>query len=130
MLIVAGSLGKTGAAHLARSARCVRAPGWSRSRLRRRAMPIVASMGAEYMTRAHRRVAGRRSIRDAVDEILESARDVLAIGPGLGQAAANTCLHPRTRRSRRRCRWCVDADGAQRLRRTSPIGSSDEKVEM
>jgi NAD(P)H-hydrate epimerase len=44
-------------------------------------------MGAEYMTEALRETeAGLHG--DGVDRVLEMARDVLAVGPGLGQARA------------------------------------------
>src|SRR6185436_19094221 len=49
--------------------------------------PIVAAMGPEYMTEGLRDTeAGLHA--DGVDRVLEIARDVVALGPGLGQAPA------------------------------------------
>jgi ADP-dependent NAD(P)H-hydrate dehydratase / NAD(P)H-hydrate epimerase len=49
-------------------------------------LPIVASMAPEYMTVAIDENPDGLD-PDAVDDLLESGRDVLAIGPGLGQGA-------------------------------------------
>jgi NAD(P)H-hydrate epimerase len=85
VLIVAGSRGKTGAAHLAAVGALRSGAGLVTVATPEGCQPIVASMGPEYMTEPLAETA--EGIRlEAVDGILDMARDVLAIGPGLGQA--------------------------------------------
>jgi NAD(P)H-hydrate epimerase len=76
VLIVAGSTGKTGAAHLAAMGALRSGAGLVTVATPTACLPIVAAMAAEYMTVA----------LDTVDALIEIARDVIAIGPGLGQA--------------------------------------------
>src|SRR5215467_14469260 len=78
VLIVAGSLGKTGAAHLSAMGALRSGAGLVTVATPSECLPIVAAMAPEYMTVA----------LGSVDELIEMARDVIAIGPGLGQAAA------------------------------------------
>lgn len=84
--IVAGSLGKTGAAHLAAVGALRAGAGLVTVATPSNCLPIVASMGAEYMTEPID-VNPDGLDADAVDQLLESARDVIAIGPGLGQGS-------------------------------------------
>ncbi len=83
MLLVAGSRGKTGAAHLGAVAALRSGAGLVTVATPASCLPIVASMGAEYMTVAldelRRRHASRARARDAV---IGGAHDVLATGPG------------------------------------------------
>ena len=60
VVIVAGSLGKTGAAHLSALGALRSGAGLVTVATPRSCLPILASMGAEYMTRAARRDAVRR----------------------------------------------------------------------
>jgi ADP-dependent NAD(P)H-hydrate dehydratase / NAD(P)H-hydrate epimerase len=87
VLIVAGSLGKTGAAHLAAVGALRSGAGLVTVATSAACLPIVAAMGPEYMTEPLRDTeAGLHA--DGVERVLEIARDVIALGPGLGQAPA------------------------------------------
>src|SRR5262252_1385976 len=76
VLIVAGSPGKTGAAHLAAMGALRSGAGLVTVATPAVCLPIVATMAPEYMTVA----------LDTVDALIEIARDVIAVGPGVGQA--------------------------------------------
>jgi NAD(P)H-hydrate epimerase len=109
VLIVAGSRGKTGAAHLAASGALRSGAGLVTVATPAGCLPTVAGMGAEYMTEALDELEGGLDPQ-GVDRLLEMARDVIAIGPGLGQA-------PGTRRfvralvDRATAPLVIDADG-------------------
>jgi len=65
--------------------------------------PIISSMGPEYMTEALRGTADGLD-PDEVDRVIEMARDVLAIGPGLGPAPGRASSFGSSSIARR-CRW-------------------------
>ncbi len=85
VLIVAGSMGKTGAAHLAATGALRSGAGLVTIATPRSCLPIVASMGAEYMTEPLEETSGGAIDYGAVDHVLDMKADVIAIGPGLGQ---------------------------------------------
>jgi ADP-dependent NAD(P)H-hydrate dehydratase / NAD(P)H-hydrate epimerase len=119
VLIVAGSRGKTGAAHLAALGALRSGAGLVTVATPAACQAVVASMGAEYMTEALAEigVAGEGPGLDpeGVDRVLEMARDVIALGPGVGQA-------PSTQRfvtalvDRATMPLVIDADGLNAFR--------------
>ncbi len=42
----------------------------------------------------------------ALDRVLDLKADVIAVGPGLGQAPGDRGVRARPARARRACRWC------------------------
>jgi NAD(P)H-hydrate epimerase len=84
--IVAGSLGKTGAAHLAATGALRSGAGLLTVATPSRCLPIVAAMAPEYMTLPLDDNPDGLD-PDGVDELLSAAQDVVAIGPGLGQGS-------------------------------------------
>lgn len=86
VLVIAGSPGKTGAACLAGRAALRSGAGLVTIATSASCQPVLAGMDPEYMTHAiDEGPAGLAP--DAVDELLDLARDVIVVGPGLGQAA-------------------------------------------
>lgn len=85
LLIVAGSLGKSGAAALAGWAALRSGAGLCTIAAPASQQPIVAAHGAEYMTEALPETAARSLSLEAKDRILELAHrmDAVALGPGL-----------------------------------------------
>jgi ADP-dependent NAD(P)H-hydrate dehydratase / NAD(P)H-hydrate epimerase len=109
VLIVAGSRGRTGAAHLSAVGALRSGAGLVTVATPAACQPVLAAMGAEYMTEA----LGARDDGldpDEVDRLLDLARDVIAIGPGLGQAPATRDFIKRLV-DRATMPLVVDADG-------------------
>jgi ADP-dependent NAD(P)H-hydrate dehydratase / NAD(P)H-hydrate epimerase len=109
VLIVAGSRGKTGAAHLAAVGALRSGAGLVTVATPARCQDVVAMLGPEYMTEAIAESSDGLD-PDGVDRVLEIARDVLAIGPGLGQAAG-TIRFVQTLVDRATMPLVIDADG-------------------
>jgi ADP-dependent NAD(P)H-hydrate dehydratase / NAD(P)H-hydrate epimerase len=84
VLIVAGSLGKTGAAHLAALGALRSGAGLVTVAAPRSCVPVIASMAAEYMTIALDETPEGTIDFAALDRVLDVAADVIAVGPGLG----------------------------------------------
>jgi NAD(P)H-hydrate epimerase len=87
VLLVCGSRGKTGAAHLSALGALRSGAGLVTVATPASCLPIVATMGAEYMTEGLRETADGIDA-ESVEQVIELARDVVGIGPGLGQAPA------------------------------------------
>jgi ADP-dependent NAD(P)H-hydrate dehydratase / NAD(P)H-hydrate epimerase len=86
VLVVAGSRGKTGAAHLSALAALRTGAGLVTVATPASCQPVVAIMAPEYMTEALAET-GEGLDPEAVERILDLARDVVAVGPGLGTAS-------------------------------------------
>jgi NAD(P)H-hydrate epimerase len=83
--IVAGSRGKTGAAHLAAMGALRSGAGLVTVATPSSCLPIVASMAPELMTEPLSETRGGVVAPGGVDKLLELRHDVIACGPGLGR---------------------------------------------
>ncbi len=86
VLIVAGSLGRSGAAHLAALGAMRSGAGLVTVATPRSCLPMVAAMAPEYMTEPLDETPQGTIDFAAIDRLLELKADVIAVGPGLGQA--------------------------------------------
>jgi NAD(P)H-hydrate epimerase len=86
VLVVAGSLGRSGAAHLAAIGALRSGAGLVTIATPRSCLPIVAAMAPEYMTEGLEETAAGTIDYAALDRVLEFKADVIAVGPGLGQS--------------------------------------------
>jgi NAD(P)H-hydrate epimerase len=86
VLVIAGSRGRTGAAHLAAMGALKSGAGLVTVATPRSCLPIVAAMAPEYMTEPLDETAAGTADFGAIDRVLEIQADVIAVGPGLGQA--------------------------------------------
>jgi ADP-dependent NAD(P)H-hydrate dehydratase / NAD(P)H-hydrate epimerase len=92
IVIVAGSRGKTGAAALAALAALRSGAGLVTVASPASCLPVIASLGAEYMTLALPEDEHGRVVAGAIDDVLASGADVIAVGPGLGRSAEVTAF--------------------------------------
>jgi NAD(P)H-hydrate epimerase len=109
VLVVAGSRGKAGAAHLSGIGALRSGAGLVTVATGASCQAVVAGMAPEYMTVGLDETdAGLDP--DGVDRLLEQARDVVAVGPGLGHASG-TQAFIKALVDRATCPLVVDADG-------------------
>lgn len=87
VLVVAGSIGKSGAAHLAGMGALRSGAGLVTIATPRSVVPIVASLAPEYMTEPLPETPDGQVTEDALDRVIGLGADVLAVGPGLGTGA-------------------------------------------
>jgi NAD(P)H-hydrate epimerase len=85
VLVVAGSVGRTGAAHLAAMGALRSGAGLVTIATPRSAVATIAAMMPEYMTEPLEETSGGRIDFSAVDRVLDLNADVIALGPGIGQ---------------------------------------------
>jgi NAD(P)H-hydrate epimerase len=86
VLVVAGSTGRTGAAHLAAQGALRSGAGLVTVATPRSCQPVVAAMAPEYMTEPLDETPAGTVDFAALDRVLDIAADVIAVGPGLGQS--------------------------------------------
>jgi NAD(P)H-hydrate epimerase len=108
VLVIAGSRGKTGAAHLSGAGALHSGAGLVTVATPQCCQQIVATMAPEYMTEAIDETPDGLDPA-AVDRVMDLARDVIAIGPGLGRAN-NTVEFVRTLVDRATMPLVIDAD--------------------
>jgi hydroxyethylthiazole kinase-like uncharacterized protein yjeF len=84
VLIVAGSVGKTGAAHLAALGALRSGAGLVTVAAPRSCVAVIASMAAEYMTLPLDETPEGTIDFAALDRVLDVQADVIAVGPGIG----------------------------------------------
>ncbi len=133
VLVIAGSVGRSGAAHLAAIGALRSGAGLVTVATPRSCLPIVAAMAPEYMTEGLEETAAGTIDFAALDRVLDFKADVIAVGPGLGQSPGTAAfvhglleragvplildadaLNAFSRRSgaSRRPRWCRRRDHA------------------
>ena len=88
MLVVAGSRGKTGAAHLSGMGALRAGAGLVTIATPASCLPIVASLAPEFMTEPLPESGEGQVSADAVERIADFTLDVIACGPGLGRGAS------------------------------------------
>lgn len=89
--VVAGSIGKTGAAYLAAMGALRSGAGLVTVATPASCLPVVASMAPEFMTEPLPEADGSVT-GDALSRLLELRQDVVACGPGLGRTPGAAAL--------------------------------------
>jgi ADP-dependent NAD(P)H-hydrate dehydratase / NAD(P)H-hydrate epimerase len=92
VLIVAGAVGKTGAAHLAALGALRSGAGLVTIAAPRSCVPILASMAAEYMTEALDETPEGTIDYAALDRVLDLKADIIAVGPGIGTTPSTSAF--------------------------------------
>ena len=84
VLVIAGSFGKTGAAHLTALGALRSGAGLVTVATPNSCVPILASMAPEYMTLPLEEGESGHIGSASIEHVLDLERDVIAVGPGLG----------------------------------------------
>jgi hydroxyethylthiazole kinase-like uncharacterized protein yjeF len=92
VLVIAGSVGRTGAAHLAALGALRSGAGLVTIATPRSCVPVIAAMAPEYMTEGLDETASGTIDYSAIDRILDLKADVIAVGPGVGQAPGTSAF--------------------------------------
>jgi len=92
VLVVAGSRGKSGAAHLTATAALRSGAGLVTVGTPGSCLPIIAALGAETMTEALAETAEGTISFEALERVLEFGADVIAVGPGIGRGPSTTAF--------------------------------------
>jgi NAD(P)H-hydrate epimerase len=125
--LVAGSRGKTGAAHLAGLAALRSGAGLVTIATPASCVPIVASMAAELMTEPLAEGQDGAIAASALERVLELDHDVIGCGPGLGRTA-DVADFVRGLIARTSVPLVLDADAITVLAGdTSALAGSDER---
>jgi hydroxyethylthiazole kinase-like uncharacterized protein yjeF len=85
VLVIAGSVGRTGAAHLAALGALRSGAGLVTIATPRSCVATLAAMMPEYMTEGLEETTAGTIDFSAVDRVLDLKADIIALGPGLGQ---------------------------------------------
>jgi NAD(P)H-hydrate epimerase len=110
VLVVAGSRGKSGAAHLTAMGALRAGAGLVTVATPRTVQPIVASLAPEYMSEALEETEEGRIDPAAIERVLAMQHDVIAVGPGIG-VDAGTCEFLWALFERAGVPLVIDADG-------------------
>lgn len=86
VLVIAGSMGRAGAAHLAAMGALRSGAGLVTIATPRSCLPMVAALAPEYMTEPLEETTAGTIDYTALERVLEISADVIAVGPGLGRA--------------------------------------------
>jgi len=92
VLIIAGSMGRAGAAHLAAMGALRSGAGLVTIATPRSCLPVIAAMAPEYMTEPLDETPAGTIDYSALERVLEIKTDVIAVGPGLGQSAGTAAF--------------------------------------
>jgi NAD(P)H-hydrate epimerase len=92
VLIVAGSVGRTGAAHLAALGALRSGAGLVTIATPRGCLPIVAAMAPEYMTAPLDETPSGGIDFASLERLFEIDADVIAVGPGIGRDPATVAF--------------------------------------
>ena len=116
VLVVAGSVGMTGAAALVGRAALRAGAGLVRVATAKNALPIVAAIEPSYTTLPLPEDTAGRVSSKAINAILNAAQenDVVAIGPGMGQSTGLRCVIE-TLVQQEGLRLLIDGDGLNNL---------------